>query len=119
MRRILALTLFAALPLAAQQAAAPTPAPAPAAQAVTPAKRIPIPDTFTNLKVLPADITRPQLMAVMRQMSVTFKVRCSFCHTVADDLSEGNFASDDKSPKEESRKLIRIIHAQPIVEAKP
>ncbi len=69
-----------------------------------------IPDTFTNLKVLPTNIPKPELMAIMKQFAVTFKVRCSYCHEVADDLSEGNFASDTKPTKDQTRNLITLIH---------
>jgi hypothetical protein len=85
--------------LAAQQPTAPTPPKPPN-----------IPDTFTNLKVLPATITKPELVTLMKQFSITFKVRCSYCHEVSDDLSEGSFASDNKSTKLEARKLLRLIH---------
>jgi len=44
-------------------------------------------------------------MGIMKQFAVTMKVRCSYCHTVSDDLSEGSFASDEKPTKEEARKL--------------
>jgi hypothetical protein len=104
-KRLLCSILFlASLPIAAQQAATPPPAQAPAA-----AKHIPIPDTFTNLTVLPANISRPGLMAIMRQFSITMKVRCSACHTVNDDLSEGNFTSDDKPMKADTRKLMALL----------
>ena len=106
-----ALTLFLCLPLAAQQPAGP-------AQAA-PAKRPNIPDTFTNLTVLPAAITKPELMGIMKQFSTTFKVRCSYCHAVSDDLSEGSFASDEKPTKEEARKLMRLIHQATLAPAKP
>jgi hypothetical protein len=69
-----------------------------------------IPDTFTNLKVLPTTIPKPELMTLMKQFAVTFKVRCSYCHEVSDDLSEGNFASDTKPTKDQARKLITLIH---------
>ena len=36
-------------------------------------------------------------MGIMKQFGATMKVRCSYCHTVYDDLSEGSFASDEKS----------------------
>ena len=87
------LALFLCLPLAAQQPAAPA----------TPPRPPNIPDHFTNLTVLPTTITKPELMAVMKQFAITFKVRCSYCHTVSDDLSEGSFASDEKPTKEETR----------------
>ena len=100
-----AILFFACLPIAAQQAPATPPAQAPAAAP----KRIPIPETFINLTVLPANISRPDLMAIMRQFSITMKVRCSACHAVNDDLTEGNFASDDKPMKADTRKLMALI----------
>jgi hypothetical protein len=106
-----ALTLFLCLSLAAQQPAAPTQA--------APAKQPNIPDHFTNLTVLPTTIARPELMGVMKQFAITFKVRCSYCHAVSDDLSEGSFASDEKPTKEEARKLMRLIHQATLAPAKP
>jgi hypothetical protein len=110
-----ALTLVLCLPVAAQQ-------PPPALEQATPpvpAKRPNIPDHFTNLTVLPTTITKPELMGIMKQFSVTMKVRCSNCHAVSDDLSEGSFASDEKPAKEEARKLIRLIHQAALTPAKP
>ena len=99
-----ALLSLACLPIVAQQAAPPPQtAPAPVA------KRPNIPDTFTNLTVLPATITKPELMGIMKQFSITMKVRCSACHAVSDDLSEGSFASDEKPMKTDARKLMRLI----------
>lgn len=109
-----ALLLSAGLPLAAQQPAEPAQA-APTA----PAKSSNIPDHFTNLMVLPATISKPELVGVMKQFAVTMKVRCSYCHAVSDDLSEGSFASDEKPTKEEARKLMRLIHQAMLPPAKP
>ena len=108
------LILLAGLPLVAQQPAEPVQA-APAA----PAKRPNIPDHFTNLTVLPPTITKTELMGVMKQFAVTMKVRCSYCHAVPDDLSEGSFASGEKPTKEEARKLMRLIHQATMNSAKP
>jgi hypothetical protein len=112
--RTAVLILFAGLPLGAQQPIEPaqvTPPPAP--------KRPNIPDHFTNLTVLPATIAKPELLGVMKQFAVTMKVRCSYCHAVSDDLSEGSFASDEKPTKEEARKLMRLIHEATMNSAKP
>ncbi len=68
-----------------------------------------IPDKFTNLQVLPPNITKPQLVGLMKQMAITMKVRCNFCHAVTDDLSSGDFSSDEKPTKLEARKLLRLI----------
>jgi len=53
-----------------------------------------------NLQVLPKDITKPQLVSIMKGFSITFGVRCAYCHTVTDDLTEGKFDPDDKKPSE-------------------
>ena len=84
------------------QEAGAVPAPRPA--------RNPIPDTFVNLQVLPKDITKPQLVSIMKQFSITFGVRCSYCHTVSDDLTEGKFDSDDKETKRKARDLLKAIY---------
>ena len=102
---VAALALFLCLPLVAQE-----PADSSQAPPTVPAKRPNIPDHFTNLTVLPTTITKPELMGIMKQFAVTMKIRCSYCHTVSDDLSEGSFASDEKPTKEEARKLLRLIH---------
>lgn len=104
-RLLIALFSLACLPAVAQEAVTP----APQAAAPSAPRRPNIPDTFTNLTVLPATITKPQLMSIMKQFSVTMKVRCSACHAVSDDLSEGSFASDDKPMKTDARKLMRLI----------
>jgi tetratricopeptide (TPR) repeat protein len=69
-----------------------------------------IPDTFTNLKVLPKDTTKPELIKIMRGFSVDLGVRCVHCHVAKDpnDFSTINFASDQKPAKETARKMIRL-----------
>jgi len=79
-----------------------------ASQAPRP-KTNPVPDTFVNLKVLPKDITKPKLVGMMRQFCITFTVRCSYCHTVSDDLTEGSFDSDEKDTKVKARVLLKSI----------
>ena len=108
----LALCLF--LPLGAQE-----PADSSQVPPTVPAKRPNIPDHFTNLTALPNTIAKPELMGIMKQIAVTMKVRCSYFHTVSDDLSEGNFASDEKSTKEEARKLMRLIQQATLAPTKP
>ena len=68
-----------------------------------------IPDTFTNLKVLPKDITKPELINTMKGFAMQLGRRCRFCHDVNDDLSEGNFASDKKIEKAAARVMIKMM----------
>jgi hypothetical protein len=110
--RIAALALSGCITLQAQQATT-------LAQPPAPAKGPHIPTHFTNLSVLPETISQADLVAVMKQFSITMKVRCSNCHAVADDLSEGDFASDEKPAKVEARKLMRLIHDATAATPKP
>jgi len=80
-------------------------------------KPLVIPDKFTNLMVLPKDISKPELMNVMKQFSMTFQVRCSYCHAVSDDLTEGDLASDEKPTKLKARKLMADLYALKKAEA--
>jgi hypothetical protein len=72
-----------------------------------PPQRPSIPDKFTNLQVLPKTISKPELVGIMKQFCITFKVRCSYCHVANDDLSDANFAADDKPTKADARDLLR------------
>ena len=76
----------------------------------------PIPEKFTNLRVLPKDITRAQLTATMKGFAQGLGVRCEKCHVgEGPDLSKFDFASDDKPAKAVARKMIQmqtILNAQ-------
>lgn len=67
-----------------------------------------IPDTFTNLKTLPKDIQKPELVRIMRGFSMALNVRCTHCHKGDDpvDLSTVDFPSDDKEAKRIARAMI-------------
>ena len=109
-----ALALLLCLPLVAQE-----PADSSQVPPTVPAKTTQHTRPLTNLTVLPTTITKPELMDIMKQFAVTMKVRCSYCHTVSDGLSEGSFASDEKPTKEEARKLMRLIHQATLAPIKP
>ena len=99
---MLAMSLFAA----AQQTQ-PQPATAPP-QTAAPHKSV-VPDKFTNLKVLPADITKPELVKIMKSFAINMKVRCNHCHVAADDLSSADFASDEKPEKDQFRPIMQEL----------
>jgi tetratricopeptide (TPR) repeat protein len=68
-----------------------------------------IPDKFTNLKVLPKNISKQDLIAVMRGFSMSLGVRCDHCHVDQDNPKKVDFASDDKKPKEIARGMMRMV----------
>ncbi len=70
-----------------------------------------IPDKFTNLKVLPKDIGRRELIETMRGFAMGLGVRCSACHVGEEGkpLSTYDFASDDKAMKRKARVMLRMV----------
>ncbi len=72
-----------------------------------------IPDSFTNLKVLPEDIAKPELIAVMRGIATGLGQRCEFCHVGENTqtLEDFDFAADDKEHKRIARHMMRMVDA--------
>jgi len=69
-----------------------------------------IPDKFTNLKVLPKDISKRELVDIMRSFSHSLGVRCNFCHVGESTTSlEGyDFASDEKEHKRVALAMMKM-----------
>ncbi|HET6348646.1 MAG TPA: c-type cytochrome [Candidatus Krumholzibacteria bacterium] len=72
-----------------------------------------IPDKFTNLKVLPKDITKPDLIKIMRGYAGDLGVRCAHCHYAKnpEDFSSIDFASDQKPEKDVARNMMRMAQS--------
>jgi tetratricopeptide (TPR) repeat protein len=70
------------------------------------------PDSFTNLKVLPKNIGRDELIATMRSFSLALGVRCTYCHVGREGapLDSLKFAKDDKRTKRAARVMIEMVH---------
>lgn len=105
----LALALFSTGCLSAH-AAEPAPPPAggaPPAEGHGPPHKGPdLPDKFTNLKVLPKDITRKDLMAVMKEMTSGLGVRCNYCHVME---PKKDWAADTEH-KDNARGMMRLAN---------
>jgi hypothetical protein len=69
------------------------------------------PDSFTNLKVLPKDISKPALIGLMRSFTGALGVRCQYCHVGREGmpLDSFNFTSDDKRTKRVARVMIDMV----------
>jgi photosynthetic reaction center cytochrome c subunit len=65
-----------------------------------------------NLKILPQDMPRAQLLSTMKSFSQSLGVRCSFCHVGEEGkpLSSFDFASDAKDKKLTARKMLAMVH---------
>jgi hypothetical protein len=67
---------------------------------------------YKNLKVLPHDISREQLLAVMRSFTRGLGVKCNHCHVVTTmtPKEELDFASDVKEEKRVARVMIQMTN---------
>ncbi len=65
------------------------------------------PDKFTNLTVLPKDISRSDLQSTMRRFSFALGARCDHCHVEKPDKTM-DFASDDKEAKKTARLMLQV-----------
>src|SRR5262245_23239524 len=69
-----------------------------------------VPDSFKNLKVLPKDIERRELITTMRGFAIGLGVRCEYCHVQPKPgLDSLDFAADDKPTKETARTMLRMV----------
>lgn len=69
------------------------------------------PDEPENLEVLPDTTGSDRLRAVMQHFTDALGVQCGHCHTGEGDLSEWDFASDDKEHKQAARVMMRMVRA--------
>jgi tetratricopeptide (TPR) repeat protein len=73
--------------------------------------RAQIPDEFTNLKVLPKDIEKGELVGMMRDIATGLGVRCNHCHVGPENLQGMDFATDEKEAKRTAREMLRMVQA--------
>ena len=62
-----------------------------------------------NLQVLPKDIPRPELNAMMGQFRQALGVECAYCHVAEGRGGRNDFAADDKAPKKTARLMIKMM----------
>ncbi len=72
-----------------------------------------LPEEFTNLQVLPKDISQRELIDTMRGFCAALDVRCSHCHVGEEGqpLSTFDFAADDKHDKRAARLMLKMTRA--------
>lgn len=70
-----------------------------------------IPATFTNLQVLPKDISRAELVTTMRDIAGALGARCTTCHVGPDNLVGMDFATDERPSKQVARAMMRMVQA--------
>lgn len=70
-----------------------------------------IPDEFFNLKVLPEEIAKRDLVNTMKSFTRALGVRCEFCHVGEGNLSNFDFPSDKKVRKVKARVMLQMVAA--------
>jgi len=72
-----------------------------------------IPDKFTNLQVLPNDISKKELQSTMRGFAFALNVRCNYCHAKKTDGEKPglDYASDEKDTKKTARVMLQMVAA--------
>lgn len=66
-----------------------------------------MPDKFTNLQVLPKEITRDELSGIMRGITGSLGVRCDACH--ASGTNGLDYAADTKDMKKTAREMFKLV----------
>lgn len=68
------------------------------------------PEKFTNLKVLPKDVSPAELRATMSGFTRALGVRCAYCHVIEEGPGprHEDFARDDKPPKRTARVMMQM-----------
>jgi tetratricopeptide (TPR) repeat protein len=70
------------------------------------------PDKFTNLKVLPKEISKHELESTMRGFAFALGVRCDHCHVDKKAPEKGlDFPADDKDAKKTARVMLQMVAA--------
>jgi hypothetical protein len=98
--RGLQLLLLAAAFLSAPSAAFP--------QAPSTGEHFPPLPKPSNLKILPKDISNPDLIAIMKGYKGQLGVECSYCHAAIPGTHRLNFASDAKAEKKTARLMMTM-----------
>ena len=63
---------------------------------------------YKNLKVLPKNITKPQMDSVMKNFTTALGVKCNFCHVRNEAQKAWNFAADSNKHKGIARQMMRM-----------
>lgn len=124
---ILGATLISIVMLAGALAASEAPAPAalqanpgtasapaaapPAAASPGATVRVHTEPPPKNLKVLPKDWSRKQVIEIMKTFTAGLGVRCQYCHVGEEGkpFSQWDFASDEKSAKQRARDMYLML----------
>ncbi len=64
-----------------------------------------LPSEFTNLEVLPADITKDQLKRHMKRITKSLGTKCDYCHRT--DIRD--YATDEIPEKVVARDMMRML----------
>ena len=61
---------------------------------------------FSNLQILPKDISKDGIDSVMHHFTASLGVKCNYCHVFNQETKKMEFAKDDKPEKQIARKMM-------------
>ena len=65
---------------------------------------------YKNLKILPKNITKPQLDSVMNHFANSLGVKCGFCHMRNEETKTWNFPADSNKHKLVAREMLKMTY---------
>jgi len=65
---------------------------------------------YKNLKILPKNITKPQMDSVMHHFSASLGVKCNFCHQFNAETKTMDWASDANKHKLAARNMMKMTN---------
>lgn len=65
---------------------------------------------YTNLKILPKNITHEQMDSVMHHFTASLNVKCNFCHVRNEEKKEWDWASDENKHKLVAREMMKMTN---------
>jgi len=70
------------------------------------------PDKYTNVKVLPKNISKHEMESTMRGFAFALGVRCEHCHVEKKAPEKGfDFGADEKDAKKTARVMLKMVSA--------
>jgi len=64
----------------------------------------------TNLQVLPKDMSRPDVVTIMRGFNAALGVQCNYCHVMEGRGGRNDMAADEKPQKNTARLMLRMVN---------
>lgn len=73
-------------------------------------RKVPPAPEHKNLQILPKDISKENLKAIMDGFTAALNVKCGYCHVRNNETKEWDYAADTKHKKKEARDMMKMTN---------